>query len=144
MPSTTIRLLLVSGRSVGFVAAALTFGLMVWWGQGLLRYAIFSDDPMWGEVGIVPLAIVLRIFVAAWVVWKVLKLDGRDLLPALLGAFGVSFFLLFGWYFLLTGMDWGFLYWVAACDLLYLAAGLLVGCALLLAKIHTRPGNATA
>ena len=143
MLPTTIRPLLVSGRLVGFAAAALTFGLMVWWGQYLLRYALFSEDPTWGEVGIVPLEIVLRMFVAACVVRNVVKLDGRGLLLALLTAFGVSFFLLFGWYSLLTGMDWGFLYWVAACDLLYLAAGLLVGCALLLAKIHTRPGNAT-
>ncbi len=103
------------------------------WGQGLLRYAFFHEDPMWGEVGIVPLEIVLRIFVAAWVVRNVVKLDGRDLLPALLTAFGVSFFLLFGWYSLLLGFDGGFFYWVA---------GLLVGCALLLAKIDARPGEA--
>ncbi|MDP9457040.1 MAG: hypothetical protein M3Q60_14970 [Actinomycetota bacterium] len=88
---------------------------------------------MWGEVGIVPLEIVLRIFVAARVVRNVVKLDGRDLLPALLTAFGVSFFLLFGWYSLLLGFDGGFFYWVA---------GLLVGCALLLAKIDARPGEA--
>ena len=142
MLSTTIRLLLLSGRWVGFAAAALTVGLMVWWGQGLLRYALFSEDPMWGEVGIVPLEIVLRTFVAAWVVRSVVKLDGRDLLPALLVAFGVSFFLLFGWYSLILGMDGGFFYWVVASDFLYLAAALMVGCGLLLAKIHTRSENA--
>ena len=143
MLSTIIRLFLISGRLVGFAAAALTFALMVWWGQSLFRYAFFHEDPTWGEVGIVPLVIALRIFVAAWAAWNVVKLEGRGLLPALLTAFGISFFLLLGWYFLLTGMDWGFLYWVAAGDLLYLAAGLMVGCALLLAKIATRPGNAT-
>ncbi len=138
---STTRLFLISGRLVGLVAAALTVGIMVWWGQGLLRYALFSQDPSWGKVGIVPVVIVLRIFVAAWVVRSVVKLEGRDLIPALLAAFGVSFFLLFGWYFLLMGMDGGFLYWVAAGDLLYLAAGLLVGCALLVAKIDARPGD---
>jgi hypothetical protein len=56
-------------------------------------------------------------------------------------AFGVSFFLLYGWYFLLTGMDWGFLYWVVGGDFLYLVAGLMVGCALLLPAASTRPGN---
>ena len=41
---------------------------------------------------------------------SVIRLDGRTLLRVLLAAFGGSFFLLYGWYFLLTGMDWGFLY----------------------------------
>jgi hypothetical protein len=143
MLPTTIRLFLIWGRLVGFATAVLTFALMVWWGQNLLRYAFFHEDPMWGEVGLVPLVIVLRLLIVAWVAWNVVKLEGRDLLPALLAAFGASFFLLFGWYFLLTGMDWGFLYWVVACDLLYLAAGLLVGCALLLVKTDARPRDVT-
>ncbi len=136
------RLLLILGRLVGFAGAAFTIALMVWWGYDLARYAFFSENPTWAEVGVEPFVQVLRIIVAAWVVWSVIRLDGRTLLRVLSVAFGVSFFLLYGWYFLLTGMDWGFLYWVVGGDFLYLVGGLVLGCALLLTRISTRPGNA--
>jgi hypothetical protein len=108
------RLLLILGRLVGFAGAVLTVGLMAWWGYDLARYAFFSENPTWAEVGVEPFVQVLRIIVAGWVVWSVIRRSGRALLRTLLVAFGVSFFLLYGWYFLLTGMDWGFLYWVLA------------------------------
>ena len=50
----TVRLLLILGRSVGFAGAALTAVLMAWWGQDLFRYAFFSEDPTWDEVGVIP------------------------------------------------------------------------------------------
>ncbi len=83
--------------------------------------------------------IILRIVVAVWVAWSVARLDGDTLLSALLVTFGASFALLYGWYFLLTGMDWGFLYWVVACDFLYLLSAALIGCALLFPAAGARP-----
>jgi hypothetical protein len=138
---TTARLLFVLGRLVGFAGAVLTIALMAWWEYDLVRYLFFSENSTWGEVGAEPFVAVLRIVVAGWVVWSAIRSGGRALLRALLVAFGVSFFLLYGWYFLLTGMDWGFLYWVVGGDFLYLVAGLMVGCALLLPAASTRPGN---
>jgi hypothetical protein len=134
-------LLVVLGRLVGFVGAALTIALMVWWGNDLARYVFFSENPTWGEVGVIPFVVVLRIIVAAWVVWSVIRLDGRTLVSVLLLAFGGSFSLLGGWYFLLTGMDWGLLYWVVGGDFLYIVAGLMVGCGLLLLAASSRLSN---
>jgi hypothetical protein len=139
MPPTTARLFLILGRSIGLAGAALSVALMAWWGQDLARYAFFSEDPTWAEVGVEPFVIVLRLIVAAWVVWSVVKLDGDALPTALLVAFGSSFFLLYGWYFLLTGMDWGFLYWVVLGDFLYLLAASMLGCTLLFASATARP-----
>ena len=82
--------------------------------------------------------VVLRLAVAAWVVWGVKGSDGRPLARTLLAAFGISFLPLYGLYYLLTGTDWGLLYWVVTCDFLYLAGGLAVGCALLLSASGTR------
>lgn len=141
MPSMAARLLLILGRSVGFAGAALTVALMAWWGQDLFRYAFFSEDPTWDEVGVIPFVVVLRVIVASWGVWSVVRLDGRTLLLALLAASGCSFLLLYGWYFLLTGMDWGFLYWVVGGDFFYLVACAMVGCALLLPAAGVRPHN---
>ena len=135
------RLLLILGRLVGFAGAALTIALMVWWGYDLIRYLFFSENPMWGEVGVIPFVVVLRIIVAALVIWSVIRFDARTLLPILLLTFGGSFALLYGWYFLLTGMDWGFLYWVVGGDFLYLVAGLIVGCALLVLSASNRQSN---
>jgi hypothetical protein len=65
-------------------------------GYDLLRYAFLSEDLTWGEVGLIPFVVALRILVAAWVAWSVVRLDGRALVRNLLAAFGVSFFLLYG------------------------------------------------
>ena len=126
---------------LGFAGAVLTIALMGWWEYDILRYLFFSENPTWGEVGITPFLAILRIIVAGWVVWSVIRRGGRALLRALLVAFGVAFFLLHGWYFLIAGMDWGFLYWAVGGDFLYLAAGLVVGCALLLPAASSRPTN---
>jgi hypothetical protein len=132
------------GRLIALAAAALAIGLMAWWGYDLLRYAVFYRDPTWDEVGVIPFVVVLRIAVAVWVAWGAIRLGGGPLARTLLAAFGISFFLLYGWYFLLTGMDWGFLYWVVAGDSLYLAGALAIGCALLLSGSETRSGNIRA
>lgn len=71
MPSMAARLLLILGRSVGFAGTALTVALMAWWGQDLFRYAFFSEDPTWDEVGVIPFVVVLRVIVASWGVWSV-------------------------------------------------------------------------
>ena len=136
------RTLIVVGRLVAVAAAILIFVLMAWQGYDLLRYA-FSRNARWGEVGVLPFVIVLRFIVAGWVVWAALRLDGRALVRVLLAAFGVSFLLLYGWYFLLLGMDDVLFYWIVAGDFLYLAGGLLAGCASLLSA-RTRTGDSHA
>jgi hypothetical protein len=138
----TARTLLVMGRLVAFAAALLVFVLMTWQGYDLFRY-VFSRNAQWGEVGVLPFVIVLRFIVAGWVVWAVVKLDGRALMRVLLAAFGISFLVLYGWYFLLLGMDDVLFYWIAAGDFLYLAAGLLAGGASLLSA-RTRGGESHA
>ncbi len=138
------RMFLVLGRVVAFAAAALAIVLMAWQGYDLLRYAFVSEDPTWGEVGVFPFVVALRILLAAWVVRSVVGLGGRALLRVLLVAFGGSFLLLYGWYFLLLGFDDGFFYWVVGSDFLYLAGASVVGCALLLSPAGTRIGNSQA
>jgi hypothetical protein len=134
-------LFLVLGRLVALAAAALAIGLMAWWGYDLWHYALFSEGSPWGEVGVSPLVVVLRIALAGWVAWGVVKLGERALLRVLLAAFGVSFLLLYGWYYALLGFDNAFFYWVVAGDLLYLAGALAVGCALLSSASESRSGN---
>ncbi len=48
-----------------------------------------------------------------WVAWAILRLDGRALMRVLLAAFGISFLLLYGWYYLILGMDYELFYWIA-------------------------------
>ena len=134
-------LVVLLGRVVGAVGAALTIALMAWWGYDLAHYLFFSENPTWAEVGVEPFVVILRIIVAAWVICSVIRLDARALLFVLLLAFGSSFVLLYGWYYLLTGMDWGFLYWVVGGDFLYLVAWLLVRRAVFLPESNGQPGN---
>src|SRR5918997_5281532 len=125
--SGAARALLVAGRLVGFAAAAFAIALMAKPGYEAFRYVFFSGSLTWA--GIIPVVFVLRICVAGWVAWAVLRFDGRGLMRALLAAFGVSFLLLYGWYFLLLGMNDALFYWIVAGDFLYLTAGLLGGSA---------------
>lgn len=76
---------------------------------------------------------ILQILLAIWVVWRVFKAEPTSLLYTLLLAFGCSFFVLYGWYFLLIG-EGGEL--IAAGNLLYLAAGLIVLCARLTVRLN--------
>lgn len=131
----TARTLLVFGRLVGFAAAAFALALMAKPGYELFRYVFFSGSLTWA--GIIPVVFALRICVAGWVAWAVFWLDGRALMRVLLAAFGISFLPLYGWYYLILGMDYAFFYWIVAGDFLYLAGGLWVGGASLLSA-HTR------
>jgi hypothetical protein len=100
-----------------------------------------------GEVGILPVVLAVRIAVAGWIMWSVFKEDAVYLMLALLilgvGCFGG----LLGWYFLLLGPVREFFsydnlpYRLAVCNVLYLVAGLMVGCALLLPRVSTRLGS---
>jgi hypothetical protein len=135
------RPVLLLGRLIALSGTVLAVGLMAWQAYDLLRYAFSYEHPTWGEVGLLPFVTGLRIIVAAWVVRSAIRLVGRTLLGTLLAAFGVSFILLYGWYFLLLGMDARFFYWVVVGDFLYLAGALVVGSALLLEKASPRLGN---
>ena len=137
----TGRTLLVAGRLFGFAAAAFAMALMAKPGYELFRYVFFSGSLTWA--GIIPVVFALRICVAGWVAWAVLRFDGRGLMRALLAAFGVSFLLLYGWYFLLLGMDDALFYWIVTGDFLYLAAGLLAGSVSIL-PARTRGGESHA
>ena len=75
--STAARLLSVLGRLVALTTAALAAAFMAWLGYDMVRYAIFSENPTWGEVGVLPFVIVLRIVAAGWVARGALKLDVR-------------------------------------------------------------------
>jgi hypothetical protein len=83
-----------AGRLVGFAAATFAMVLMAKPGHELFRYVFFSGGLTWA--GIIPVVFALRICVAGWVAWAVLRFDGRGLMRALLAAFGVSFLLLYG------------------------------------------------
>lgn len=139
--SGTARTLLVVGRLVAFAAVAFALGLMAKPGYELFRYVFFSGSLTWA--GVIPVVFALRICVAGWVAWAVLRLDGRALMRVLLAAFGISFLLLYGWYYLILGIDDELFHWIVAGDFLYLAGGLLVGCASLLSA-HTRTGDGRA
>jgi hypothetical protein len=138
LTSGTARTLLVMGRLVAFGAAAFALALMAEPGYELFRYVFLSGSLTWA--GVIPVVFALRICVAGWVAWAALRLDGRALMRALLAAFGISFLLLYGWYYLFLGMDDVLFYWIVAGDFLYLMGGLLAGCASLLSA-RTRTGD---
>jgi len=137
------RALLLSGRVAAIAAAMTVLVFVTVQGYELLRYAFGSRSPMWGDAGVLPLVCVARAAVAGWVVWAAAKLGGQGLLRVCLAAFGISFLLLYGWYFAILIIDDASLYVVVAGDLLYLAGGLLAGCALLLAnRVRAEDGRA--
>ncbi len=71
------RTLLVLGRLVALTAATLIVALVAKQGYELFRYASFSESPTWGEVGILPFVYAPWTFVAGWVAWGVVRLDGN-------------------------------------------------------------------
>ena len=89
----------------------------------------------------------LRLIAALWVMWSALKKDAVHLLLALLISGFVCFVFLVGWYFVLFGASRDFIsydnirFLVGVCDLLYIAAGLVVSCALLLSRVSARLGS---
>ncbi len=80
----TAQTLLVVGRLATFAAAAFALVLMAKPGCELFRYVSFSGSLSWA--GIIPVVFALRICVAGWVAWAVLRLDGRALMRVLLAA----------------------------------------------------------
>jgi hypothetical protein len=137
--SGTVRTLPILGRMAGVVAGSITLVVVVW----LSRYAVSHGGPWWGGAGLLPLIFLLRLAVAGWVGWAVIRFDERALLRVLLAAFAVSFLLLYGWYLLFLGFDNGIFYLAVAADFLYLAGALVIGCASRLANV-TRAGNGHA
>ena len=132
MLSAIVRLFLTLGRLVGFAGAVLTTATLV------VTVFPFFYHGLERNLGFLPLVVALRIVVAACVVWGVLKLDASTLFRILL-IFGVgSFGGLYGWYFLFSRQG---LELLAIGDVLYLVAGLMVGCALLLLRVGARLGN---
>ena len=128
------RLLVVLGRLVGFAGAALSAGALF----AGVHDLFFRVSDLAVGLGLLPLVVALRITVAACVVWSVIKFNSRTLSRILL-IFGVGSFLgLYGWHFLLLGRGFELL---AIADALYLVAGLVVGCALLLPAAGSRPSN---
>jgi hypothetical protein len=120
-------------------AAVVTLGVVAWYAQYLIQCA-FSRGA-WGGAGILPLVFLARLAVAGLVVWGVVGLDTPTILRVLLAAFGGSFLLMFGWYFLLIGMDDAIFYLSVSADLLYLIGALIIGSALALTATRSRPRN---
>lgn len=125
------RLLVVLARLVGFAAATLTISLVVWFGSKMIPH-LFFEDPRWGEVGIFPVLLPIRLIIAAWIIWSVFKQDASRLQVVLLISGTGSYLFLLGWYFMLFGRSGelvsfdNILYLLAVCDLLYLVAGLVL------------------
>ncbi len=128
------RLLAVLGRLAGFAGATLSAGTLF---AGVDDLFFRVPDQAVG-LRLLPLVVALRITVAACVLWSVIKFNLRTLFRILL-IFGMGSFLgLYGWHFLLLGQGFELL---AIADALYLVAGLVVGCALLLPAAGSRPSN---
>lgn len=121
--SAPIRLLSVLARLVGFAGAVFSVGFAAWWMFSWFDALPSSSSPERWNVGIVPLAMVLQILIAAWVVWSVIKASRRFLLLVLPVAFVGSFVVSYGWYFLLLGEGLEF---IGAGNLLYLFAALFM------------------
>ena len=86
----------------------------------------------------------LRLAGAAWVMWSALKKGAVHLLLALFIVGAGSFVGLFSFYIMIMGVDGDFIsfrnipYLQAICELLYMAAGIVVGYAVLWAGIGGR------
>ncbi len=130
--SAVARSFLALGRWIGLAGAAFATATLV---VGVFLF--FYHGPEW-NLGFVPLVVAFRLVVAACVVWGVLTLDTPTLFRILLLLGGGSFVGLYGWYFLLLWPGGGL---VVVGDFLYLVAGLMVGCAMLLPRVDARLGS---
>lgn len=89
----------------------------------------------------------LRLIGAVWVMWSALKKGALHLLLALLTVGVGSFIGLFSFYIMIMGVDGDFIsfrnipYLMAICELLYIAAGFLVGYGLLWAGMSSPTNN---
>ncbi|CAA9454526.1 MAG: hypothetical protein AVDCRST_MAG01-01-5003 [uncultured Rubrobacteraceae bacterium] len=134
-------MLLVLGRSVGFAAAVLSAVLAVGWGYEVIRSYPNPLNLAQSDATQVLLFDALRLAGAIWVMWSALKRDAVRLLRALLIVGVGSFIGLFSFYIMIMGVDGDFIsfrnipYLQAICELLYIAAGFVVGYAVLWAGI---------
>ncbi|QIN82143.1 hypothetical protein GBA63_05395 [Rubrobacter tropicus] len=139
MASGAAGRLQVVGRLIAVTGAVVTFAVTVWYAQYLIQYAL--SHGAWGGAGLYPVVFALRLAVAGWVVWAALGSDRFVLLRVLLAAFGVSFIFLYGWYYMLMGMDDAIFYLAVSADLLYLIGTLPIGGAIVLSRIGSNPRN---
>jgi hypothetical protein len=141
------RLLLAIGRSVGFAAAALSAVLAAGLAYFLIRNSPSLLDVARSDASQILLFDALRLAGAVWVMWSAWKGGAVRLLRALLIVGLGSFFGLFSFYIMIMGVDGDFIsfrnipYLQAICELLYVAAGVVVGYAVLWAGIGGRAND---
>jgi hypothetical protein len=141
------RLLLILGRSVGFTAAVLCAVLAVGWGYNVIRNYPNPLNLAQSDAPQILLFGALRLVGALWVMWSALRKGALHLLLALLIVGVGSFIGLFSFYIMIMGVDGEFIsmrnipYLLAICELLYIAAGFLVGFALLWAALSSRTND---
>lgn len=144
------RSLDVLGRSVSFTVAALSAVLAVGWAYYVIWNYPNPLNPARSDAAQILLFDTLRLVGAVWVMWSALKKDAVYLLIALLVVGVGSFFGLFDFYIMIMGfmtpeddfislVNTPFL--LAICELLYIVAGLVVGCALVFSRVSARLGN---
>ena len=147
---TVARLLHVLGRSVGFAVAALSAVLAVGWGYYVIRNYPNPLNLAQSDAPQILLFDIVRLVAAGWVMWSALRKGAVYLLVALLIVGVGSFFGLFDFYIMIMGFmtpEDDFISLVnipvllAICDLLYIVAGLVVGCALLFSRVSARLGS---
>jgi len=141
------RLVLALGRTVGFAAAALSAVLAVGLGYDVIRSYPNPLNLARSDASQILLFDALRLAGAVWVIWSAWKGGAARLLRALLIVGLGSFFGLFSFYIMIMGVDGDFIsfrnipYLQAICDLLYVAAGVVVGYAVLWAGIGGRAND---
>ena len=141
------QLLLILGRLVGFAVAFLSAVLAVGWGYAVIHSYLTPVNPSWGEGAQILLFDILRLVGAVWVMWSALKKDAVHLLLALFIVGVGSFIGLFSFYIMIMGVDGDFIsirnipYLLAICELLYIAAGFVVGWTLLWTGTSSRTNN---
>ena len=141
------RVLLVLGRIVGFAAAVLSAVLAVGLGYEVPRSYPNPLNLAQSDASQVLLFDALRLADAIWVMRSALKSDAARLLRALLIVGVGSFVFLFSFYIMIMGVDGDFIsfrnipYLQAICELLYIAAGVVVVYALLWAGIGGRTSD---
>jgi triacylglycerol esterase/lipase EstA (alpha/beta hydrolase family) len=139
------RLLLILGRLVSFAVAALSAVLAVGWGYFVIRNS--PVNPAESDAAQILLFDTLRLISAVWVMWSALKKDAVHLVLALFIVGVGSFIGLFSFYIMIMGVDGDFIsfrnipYLLAICELLYIAAGFVVGWALLWTGTGSRTNN---
>jgi hypothetical protein len=141
------QLLLILGRLVGFAVAVLSAVLAVGWGYDVIRSYPNPLNLARSDAAQMLLFDALRLMGAAWVMWSALKKGALHLLLALLIVGVGSFIGLFSFYIMIMGVDGDFIsfrnipYLLAICELLYIAAGFLVGYGLLWAGMSRQTNN---